>query len=805
MSSSSVVKKPLQILCVFSEVIPYAKTGGLGDVGGSLPGALEAIGLEVSTALPLYRSAREKIREPIVLHEHLAVEVPQRTYVFRVIAAKGPAGQRLLFFDCPELFDRDGIYQQAGRDFSDNGLRFALFNKAVLEAVRQIPEVKADIFHVHDWQASFVPIFRATVYKEDPAIAGKPVVLTIHNLGYQGLCDAWILPQLGLPEELYHQDRLEYHGRINPLKGGILYSDVITTVSRRYAREIEDARWGAGLEGVLQRRRRQLLGIVNGIDVAAWDPRKDKELEAPFDAEDLAGKAECKRALQQQMKLPVDPGKMLIGFCGRLADQKGIDLLIESTEALARRDLQLVWLGQGDKEYERRMKELGKRFEGKVAGTSAYTEKLAHQLTAGCDALLVPSRFEPCGLVQLHALRYGAVPIVHATGGLADTVIDANAENIERARATGFQFDRYTSQALLRAVDRALAAYYDDKPGWDALRRRGMQQDYSWPTSAKRYAMMFRMVHRERAGKPPRDPAEDQGRRVATTKGPFMEWGPPLPARYQEDAAVLQVQNHSSLFLYWEVASGTRDRLQSQLETGLALRVRLRDLDSGHQLEEPLDVDFGDRWFRVTPTHAYLAEIELYREHDGYVHWRKSSNQVRMPADRVSPRVHRMWIPVAIPEGHDAPLGLLDYHGKVPGLDFGITVAGPAREMIDWEEPVQKVPRHRRDPERSPLARSEPERARAAVREGAAAQRKASAEIEKAEARAEEHLQEQEQKQAVVRARFSRRAYVGEGAEPSVAPTSQPPEGVSWTSAHPSSQTFHLRSDDELAFEEPRT
>lgn len=698
--SSRRSRSPLKVLCVTPEAIPFAKTGGLGDVCGSLPPALLGAGMEVTTALPLYARAREHIHQPLVLTDWLPVEVPGGTQSFRVISSIGPAGQRMLFFDHPELFDRPGVYGENGRDYGDNGFRYGLFCKAVIEAIRQLPEVHADLFHIHDWQASFLPVLRATTYRDDPLVRGIPIIMTIHNLGYQGLCDVWTLDQLGLPkDELYQSDHLEYHGRINPMKGGLIYSDAITTVSRRYAREIEHARWGAGLEGIIRSRRRHLIGILNGIDESAWDPRSDDSIAERYDADHHDGKRACRRALLQRLGLQhVPEERPIVAFVGRMAEQKGIDIIQEALHGLIHRDLTFVFLGTGDPDFEQQFRDACSRWPDRVAGLTEYTEELAHQFIAGSDMLLVPSRFEPCGLVQLYALRYGTIPVVHKTGGLADTVIDASEEELTAGRATGFQFEHYTKDSIIWAIDRALQLH-TDREAWAKLMRRGMSEDFSWDRSAKRYAMLFRMVHRERAGKDPITHPASSKLRVTTTKGPYMEWGPPLPARYEQDVVRLRAQSPTSLFAYYEISTKTRDRRQAEFSAHLDLWIVLNDQDRGDRIEHKLDVDFGDQWFQVRPTHDYRAELQLRDWTTGQIVWSLTSEAIRVPSNQPSPRVHARWQPVEIPEGHDVPMGLLGPEGEIRGLDFTLVDGGRPNEVVDWPEPVQRVPRHLREQE----------------------------------------------------------------------------------------------------------
>jgi starch synthase len=409
------------------------------------------------------------------------------------------AGVQYYFIDCPELFERDGIYgphdhvQPGAGDYSDNAERFGLFSRAVIEAAKRlgVPEV----FHVHDWPAALIPVLLRTVYYFDPALRSAAAVLTIHNTSFQGWFPPSAVPQMLLPWELFTFDKLEDRGRFNWLKGGVVYSDSLTTVSPTYALEIQTAEFGAGLEGALQQRHKELRGILNGVDYALWDPAHDPKLAAHYSPDRLEGKVDCRKDLLHAFGLDsVTETAMVIGMVTRLATQKGLDFVAQIAERLLERKVVLVALGSGEPVYEEFLRELAARKPEQVAVQVKYDNALAHKIHAGADAFLMPSRYEPCGLNQMYALRYGTVPVVRATGGLKDTVEEWNAE---AQAGTGFLFEGYNSADLLAAVDRALAAFAD-KAAWQALMRNGMAKSYSWERAAGEYVEVYHETLRRR-------------------------------------------------------------------------------------------------------------------------------------------------------------------------------------------------------------------------------------------------------------------------------------------------------------------
>lgn len=467
-----------KVLMVASEAEPFAKSGGLGDVLGALPAALAAQGHIVATVLPRYRCI--PLADLKRVYENLAIWLggtAWRTDVY----SRLERGVEVFLIDCPPLYDREGLYGAGGDDYPDNAVRFAVLARGALEIVRRL--FRPQIVHCHDWQAALVGPYMRHTLALDPTFLGIRLVLTIHNLGYQGLFPAKVMPELGLDKKLFQPDALEFWGQINFLKGGIVFADAITTVSRAYAREIQTPEFGHGLDGLLRARSAVLTGILNGADYSQWNPETDPFIAARYSAEDLAGKRACKRDLLAECGFDPDDDRPVIGMVSRLAAQKGFDLLCEAAEDLARENLYLVILGAGDPYYEDRLRHLAAEHPRTVAVRIAFDNGFAHKVEAGSDMFLMPSRYEPCGLNQIYSLRYGTVPIVRATGGLDDTVDEM----------TGFKFADYSATALLEAVRRALATYRD-REAWQAMMVRGMKKDYSWDASAREYAALYQRL-----------------------------------------------------------------------------------------------------------------------------------------------------------------------------------------------------------------------------------------------------------------------------------------------------------------------
>jgi starch synthase len=473
----------MRILTVASEAVPFAKTGGLADVIGALPVALARLGHDVDVVIPRYRGITAGERAGRV-----TVRLGGQVADAGIWIQPGPV--RTIFIDRPAYFDRDYLYGTAGQDYPDNPERFAFLALAALEWAASTPD-RFDVVHAHDWQAGLVPMLLRTG-RGPAALANLPAVFTIHNLAYQGVFDASWLPRLGLGWDLMRIDALEYWGRISYLKGGLMFSRMITTVSPRYAREIQTPEFGFGFDGILRYRSSDVVGILNGIDYDQWDPSRDPHIPEPYDAGNVAGKRAAKRALLERFGMPTDDealARPMVGLISRLVDQKGFDLIAEIADQLAQLDASLVLLGNGERRYEDLWLGLAARHPDRIGTKIGFDDPLAHQIEAGADLFLMPSRFEPCGLNQMYSMRYGTVPVVHAVGGLADTVTPK----------TGFSFYDYSPLALAGALQKALTAY-TNKRAWRALQVAGMRQDFSWDRSAKEYVKIYDRAIKNRLG-----------------------------------------------------------------------------------------------------------------------------------------------------------------------------------------------------------------------------------------------------------------------------------------------------------------
>ncbi len=470
-----------KVLMVASEATPMAKTGGLADVAGALAAALGALGHEAAILMPRYRGVPlENARR---VYDDLRVWFGPDCYTCTLYLAV-ERGVPYYLADCPALYDREGLYGDATGDFPDNHIRFAVLSRVALTAVRHV--FRPHVIHCHDWQTALVPIYIHTRFAGDPTFMGLRTVLTLHNLGYQGLFPPEILPQIGLDDDLLRPDALEFHGRVNLLKGGIRFSDALTTVSPTYAREIQTPELGFGLDELLRGRGDALTGILNGADYSDWNPETDPFIAARYSAADLSGKAACKLDLLAEFGLPPEAlHKPLLGIVSRFDSQKGFDLIEEIAPALAEEDCLLVVLGTGYAEHEQLLRELAAAHPEKIAVRVAYDNPLAHRIEAGADIFLMPSRYEPCGLNQIYSLRYGTVPVVRATGGLDDTIDES----------TGFKFREYAGPALFEAIRQALAAFRD-RDRWEAMMLAGMRKDFSWNASAAAYSALYQRLAR---------------------------------------------------------------------------------------------------------------------------------------------------------------------------------------------------------------------------------------------------------------------------------------------------------------------
>jgi len=477
----------VRILLVGSEAQPFAKTGGLADVLGALPKALTRLGHTVDLVIPKYRGI--DVGQPIArLRVALGGQVDDAQ-----IHAIEREGVRTIFVAHPAYFDREYLYGLAGRDFPDNPERFAFFSQAALDWARST-DLRYDIVHAHDWQAGLVPVLLQRAVATHPAW-NPATVFTIHNLAYQGVFDASWLPRLGLGWDLMRVEAMEFWGRISYLKAGIVFSDVVTTVSPTYAREIQTLELGFGFDGILRHRSRDLVGILNGIDYDQWDPERDVNLPEPYNASKLKGKAAAKRKLLETYGLPATTkarARPLIGMVSRMVDQKGFDLIAALADELPTLGATFAVIGTGERRYEELWRGLAAAHPTVVGARIGFDERVSHLIEGGSDMFLMPSRFEPCGLNQMYSLRYGTVPVVRATGGLRDTVQDVDSET---GKGTGFRFEAYTPDALLGALRRGLAAF-GNRVLWRRIQKAGMRQDFSWDASARQYVEVYERAAR---------------------------------------------------------------------------------------------------------------------------------------------------------------------------------------------------------------------------------------------------------------------------------------------------------------------
>ena len=482
----------MKIVFAASECVPFSKTGGLADVVGALPKALAELGHTVSVYLPKYKQT--KIADARTLLPSITIPFDDKYRFCSILDGGKQAGVQFYFIDYPPFFNRDALYGTPAGDYPDNAERFALYSRAVLEGAKILGA--PDVFHCHDWQSALVPVLLRSSYAEDPVFHDVSTVFTIHNIGYQGMFPPDTLPLLMLPWDLFTIDKMEFWGKVNFLKGGIVFSDTITTVSRKYSQEIQTPEFGFGLDGVLRDRSSTVTGILNGVDYREWSPETDKFIAQRYSPENLEGKQVCKRDLLQQFGIaPGSPDLPVIGIISRFAAQKGFDLIAEIANELARLPLIITALGSGDREYEELFRKLNKRFPEKFAVKIAFDNALAHKIEAGADMFLMPSRYEPSGLNQMYSLKYGTVPIVRATGGLDDTIEPWEAVN---GKGTGFKFVPYSGAALLETILHALEGF-KNKTGWRKLMLNGMSKDFSWSASAKEYVKIYEHLNPPKA------------------------------------------------------------------------------------------------------------------------------------------------------------------------------------------------------------------------------------------------------------------------------------------------------------------
>ena len=476
----------MRILFAASEMTPYAKTGGLGDVVGALPLALSELGHEIICFLPYYRCVRDAVPRAKSVGLSLHLPIGHKVVTGDVLEARVQYNIRLVLIRRDEFFDRSNLYGAGQRDYEDNAERFLFFSKAIVELLGQ-GEFRSDVMHCHDWQTGFIPVAMTARRIQRGPEFGVPTVFTIHNMAYQGLFGGEDFALTNLPGGFFTLDGLEFHGRLNLLKGGIAFADAVTTVSRKYAEEIQTPAQGCGLDSLLQSRKQKLRGILNGADYHEWDPSRDALLAQRFSADNLSGKKACRAELVRLLDLAVTETTPIAAFISRLAEQKGVDLVVQAAGDLLRRSVVIVVLGTGDPQYEQAVADLANRFPRQVAVRPDFSETLAHKIQSGADLLLMPSRFEPCGLTAMYALKYGTIPVVRATGGLDDTVIQWDAS---AGKGNGFKFAELSADALACAVGDAVAVCKQPRL-WQKLMRNAMACDFSWQQAAREYEKLY--------------------------------------------------------------------------------------------------------------------------------------------------------------------------------------------------------------------------------------------------------------------------------------------------------------------------
>ncbi|MFH0739211.1 MAG: glycogen synthase GlgA [Candidatus Omnitrophota bacterium] len=462
----------MKIAICASEVVPFAKTGGLADVAGALPLALEDLRQDVVVIMPKYKSIQEpkfKIRK---VKEGISYSTIGKDI-------------KVYFIENEAYFNRDSLYGDKNGDYQDNLSRFSYFSRAALDLLKEI-NFKADIIHVHDWQSCLIPVYLKTLYKDEPFYKKMRTVLTIHNIGYQGLFNREEFPKLGLDWSLFNMENLEFYDKVNILKGGMIFSDIINTVSEAYSREIQGEEFGYGLEGVLAKRKDDLFGILNGLDYFIWNPEDDKFILENFSSANPEGKHKDKADLQAFCKLPLKKDIPLFGIVSRLAEQKGLDILSEAMDEICNMDIQMVILGTGDLKYHLILEEMVKIYPKVISLHLKFDDTLAHKIYAGSDIFLMPSKYEPCGLGQMISLRYGTIPLVFKTGGLADTINEKN----------GFVFDKYASRELVDTIKKSIKAFKDKKK-WTGLISVAMKCNFSWSASAKKYIQLYEKANKK--------------------------------------------------------------------------------------------------------------------------------------------------------------------------------------------------------------------------------------------------------------------------------------------------------------------
>lgn len=484
----------MRVLMVTPEVTPFAQTGGLGEVLSALPVELASLGIEIDVLMPKYRGINTENFDITKLDITLEVTLNAKNITAGLWQFVEKNGARYLFLECDDYYDREYLYGTPEGDYEDNAERFVFLTRAALEfALYQGKPY--DVFHSHDWQAALTAVYLRTLYAGESLFRNSSAVMTIHNLGYQGIFWHLDMPLVGVGWEFFTPKHMEFHGKLNFLKSGMVFADEVSTVSPGYRNEILTPDFGFGLEGILQEKGVHLTGILNGVDYSIWNPQTDPYVATTYSPENMQGKPICKAELQELANLPLDPEPPLIAMVSRLSSQKGVDIFAEAFDAFMRNDVQMVVLGTGEARYQAIFAELAEKYPNRVGAFLRYDYGLAHKIFAGADILLVPSRYEPCGLNQLYALKYGAVPVVTATGGLTDTVDECD---VDADIGTGFKFFPPNPLELEKAVLKAIRIYKDQPDTWKRLMKRGMTKDFSWNRSAREYLLLYQSAIADR-------------------------------------------------------------------------------------------------------------------------------------------------------------------------------------------------------------------------------------------------------------------------------------------------------------------
>jgi len=482
----------LKVLIASSEVAPFAKTGGLADVAGSLPLTLGSSGCDVKVILPYYRQIKKQDFGIKLLKANIKAELGAKAVNFSLYYCQREKVD-FYFIENDKYFDRDFLYGTPSGDYSDNAVRFGFFANAALDSMAAI-NFNPDIIHCNDWQTALIPFYLKYKFRDLKSFTNTKTLFTVHNLAYQGLFPRQVMPEIGVDDEFFIPDRLEFYGKLSFIKSGILYSDAVSTVSNGYAREILTKEFGCGLDGLLNMRKNDLYGILNGADYSEWNPKIDRYIKAAYDAKNLENKTKCRKDLITQMKLKISIDTPLLGVISRLAGQKGIDLIAESAGEIINLGCSLVILGTGDEKHHKLLRALARKYPKYIAVKIAFDNPLAHKIEAGSDMFLMPSRYEPCGLNQMYSLKYGTIPVVTAVGGLDDTIVDYTQN---RKMGNGFKFNKANKADFIDALKRALSVYQNKKE-WKELVLKAMGFDFSWTKAAKEYIRLYLLIKEKR-------------------------------------------------------------------------------------------------------------------------------------------------------------------------------------------------------------------------------------------------------------------------------------------------------------------